>query len=434
MVTASLERGKSASRNKNPMATFTILEPMSTGDVIDRAVRLYRRNFASIIGIVAIPTLVGYLSSMMFWYGYTSLLSSATTASRVGAESIVMLSLGSLGYPLYMFLLLATVAGLSRTVGDHLMMGESITLRKSVSAVWKRRGNIVLLALLLVAILIGLYMVFSIVVVALVLFGSVLAGLMSVAQLPQWATITLVVLLTLAFLAVAIFLFCQIVSRVVFMPQVVMIEGESAGSALARAIRLGKGNWHRVGAILLFTYFVSLSMLSALTLPVLAGLYLAGYSTTEFLTSPGWTIVYTSFTDISSLLALPIWIVSFTLLYFDSRVRKEAYDLELLAREVAPGFYWQPPVPTPFAYTTPGSFTQDRTWVQTSPLGLGGYGRERTPATSEQVAPVSGDDLVAGEADAEEPVEACGECGAQVQSGAGFCMVCGTAVGPPVSS
>ena len=410
------------------MATFTILEPMSTGDVIDRAVRLYRRNFASIIGIVAIPTLVGYLSSMMFWYGYTSLLSSATNTTRVEAESIVMLTLGSLGYPIYMFLLLATVAGLSRTVGDHLMMGESITLRKSLTAVWKRRGNIVLLALLLLALLIGLYTALSIVVIVLVLFGSLIAGVMVAAQLPQWATVTLVATLTLAFLAAAIFLVCQIVARVVFMPQVVMIEGESAGSALARAIRLGKGNWHRVGAILLFTYFVSLSMLSAMTLPVIAGLYLAGYSMSEVFVSPGWTIVYTSFSDISSLLALPIWIVSFTLLYFDSRVRKEAYDLELLARDVAPGFYWQPTVQTPFGYTTPTSFSEGRAYVQTSPLGLAGFGRETTQAPSKQTEGSGGGEPHGGGEPSDELIGLCGECGARIESGASFCMVCGTTV------
>jgi hypothetical protein len=415
------------------MATFTTLEPMSTGDVIDRAVRLYRRNFTALIAIVAIPTLVGYLSSMTFWYGYSSLISSAANSSSIRAESIVMLTLGGLGYPVYLFLLLATVAGLSRTVGDHLMMGESITLRKSVSAAWKRRGNIVLLGLLLLAIIVGMYLVFSVIVFALVLAGSLIAGVMVAAQLPQGATITLVVIMALAFLAAAIFMFCQVVARLVFMPQVVMIEGESAGSALARAIRLGKGNWHRVGAILLFTYFVSLSMLSAMTLPVIAGLYLAGYAITEFFTSPGWTIVYTSFSDISSLLALPIWIVSFTLLYFDSRVRKEAYDLELLAREVAPGFYWQPTVQTPFGYPTPTTFTEGRAYLQTSPLGLAGYGREMARAPSNQ-SESAGDAPVSGDPIPDESAGFCSKCGAPLESGASFCMVCGTTVEPSVSS
>ena len=406
------------------MATFTILEPMSTGDVIDRAVRLYRRNFAPLVAIVAIPTLFGYVSSMMFWFGYTSLLTAATSASAVGAESMVMLALGGLGYPIHMFLLLATVAGLSRTVGDHLMMGEPITLRKSVSAAWKRGGNILLLALLLVALLIGLYLVFSIVVVGLVLVTSVIAGVMTAMQLPQWATITLFVVLALAALAAVIFMACQIGARLVFLPQIVMIEGESAGTAMGRAFRLGKGNWYRVGAILLFTYFVSFSMLSALMLPLLAGLYLAGYSTTEFFVSPVWTIVYSSFRDIASLLSLPIWIVSFTLLYFDSRVRKEAYDLELLARDVSPGFYWQPATQTPVGSTTPTSFTHGRAYVQTSPLGLAGYGREIPPAHSDQASPAfpTSDELPA---QTDEAMESCIKCGAELQRGARFCMVCG---------
>jgi hypothetical protein len=323
---------------------------------------------------------------------------------------------------------------LSRVVGDHLMMGEAITLRKSLSAAWKRRGNILLLGLLLLAILVGLYVVFSVIVIGLVLFGSVIAGVIIAVRLPQWATITLVVILAIAVLAALIFLFCQIVARLVFLPQVVMIEGESAGSALGRAIRLGKGNWHRVGAILLFTYFISLSMLSALTLPVLAGLYVAGYSTSEFFMSPGWTIVYSSFRDISSLLSLPIWIVSFTMLYFDSRVRKEAYDLELLAREVAPDFYWQPTVQTPFGYATPTSFTQGRAYVQTSPLGLAGYGREMTQASSEPVGTEGGGEPGTAAASPDESVKSCCHCGAELQSGAGFCMVCGTAMEPMESS
>ncbi|HTG17904.1 MAG TPA: zinc ribbon domain-containing protein, partial [Blastocatellia bacterium] len=135
-----------------------------------------------------------------------------------------------------------------------------------------------------------------------------------------------------------------------------------------------------------------------------------------------WTIVYSSFRDISSLLSFPIWIVSFTLLYFDSRVRKEAYDLELLAREVGPGFYWQPAVAT--------SLTQGRTYVQTSPLGLAGYGRETTPVPSEQVVTARDGKPGDGAAKADRSVESCSLCGAKLQIGARFCMVCGTTVAP----
>ncbi len=98
-------------------------------------------------------------------------------------------------------------------------------------------------------------------------------------------------------------------------------------------------------------------MLAALTLPLLTAFYFSGMLNAEFFVGPTWSILYTSFGQISSLLSLPIWIVSFTLLYFDSRVRKEAYDLDLVAREINPGFVWQPTIqPSAFGYQMPALF------------------------------------------------------------------------------
>src|SRR6185295_13428408 len=109
------------------------------------------------------------------------------------------------------------------------------------------------------------------------------------------------------------------------------------------------------------------------SLPALVALYLSGMLTPEFFTSPAWSILYTSFGQISNLLSLPIWIVSFTLLYFDSRVRKDAYDLDLIAREINPGFMWQPTMqPAAFGYQMRTHSAGGREYVQTSPLGLAG--------------------------------------------------------------
>ena len=123
------------------MASFTILEPMSTGDVIDRAVRLYRRNFTPLVAIAAVPTLIGYVVSLMFWYGYTTLLTGPSSSGVVSVPAILMVAVGGLGYPVWMYVLLLTVSGLSRVVGDHLMLGEPITgAPHSVSHGAARRG------------------------------------------------------------------------------------------------------------------------------------------------------------------------------------------------------------------------------------------------------------------------------------------------------
>src|SRR5262249_36448423 len=279
------------------MASFTILEPMSTGDVIDRAVRLYRRNFTPLVAIAAVPTLIGYVVSLMFWYGYTSLLSSATTSGIVPVPAILMLVVGGLGYPVWMDVLLLTISGLSRVVGDHLMLREPITFRGCWAAARRRIGAITLMGLLCLALLFGAYFVVTIVVFVVVLIVGLLAGAIAAAGLPQWVAGLMLTILMIVAVALSLFLILLVVARVIFFPQIVMIEGESAPNALGRAIRLGKGNWYRVAAIILFTYFVSFSMLAALMLPVVLGLYLAGLLTPEFLVSPIGSVLYTSFRD-----------------------------------------------------------------------------------------------------------------------------------------
>lgn len=418
------------------MASFTILEPMSTGDVIDRAVRLYRRNFTPLVAIVAVPTFIGYVVSLMFWYGYTSLLTGASGSRAVSVTGIWMLALGGLGYPVWMFAMLVTVSGLCRVVGDHLMLNEPITFRKCFAAARRRLGAITLMGFLLLAMVFVAYIAVAIVLFILMMAIGLIVGAIAASGLPQWISTVMLVITVIVVVAAVLLLVCVVAARLVFLPQVVMIEGEPAGNALGRAIRLGKGNWYRVAAISAFTYFVSFSLLSALTLPVIAGLYLAGVLTAEVFVSPGWSIVYTSFRDISGLLCLPIWIVSFTLLYFDSRVRQEAYDVDLLAREINPGFYWQPAVQTSaFGYQMPTQPGQ-RTFVQTSPLGLAGYQPPKAPQTqteSEQLREKferAAESLSASEGvrNADDAHSAtCKTCGVSLVPGASFCMNCGSA-------
>ncbi|HKS40702.1 MAG TPA: zinc ribbon domain-containing protein [Blastocatellia bacterium] len=430
------------------MPNFTILEPMSTGDVIDRSVRLYRRNFTPLVAIVSVPTLIGYVASLMFWYGYTNLFLTTTTVSAASGDAVWMLILGAGGYIFWLFSLLLTISGLSRVVGDHLMMGEPITFRKCFSSVRRKLGDITVMGLLGLVILFGIYIALVMVVVVIVLIFGIVGGLVISAHLPQWAITLVMAIMGLIAIATALIVVSFIFARVVFLPQVVMIEGESAGTAVGRASRLGKGNWHRVGSIALFTYFVSMSLMWALTLPVLAVLYLSGMVGDDFFSSSTWNVFYISFKDLSSMLSLPIWIVSFTLLYFDSRVRKEAYDIELLAREVAPGFYWQP---SPVAAQPFGGFAHGRAYVQTSPLGLGGMtfpapvsttaaqtinpttvsnaeGRDALNISSQSFQPPVR--AISTEPQADGSGLICKRCGDRLEHDARFCNRCGNPVEP----
>ena len=410
------------------MASFTILEPISTGDVIDRAVRLYRRNFTPLVAIAAVPSLIGYVVSIVFWSGYGSLISSAAQTRGLPESAIWMLGFGALGYPIWAYSLLLTVSGLSRVVGDHLMLNEPITFRGCFAAVKRRRGDITLMGLILILMLIAAYIVVSIAAFVLFLAVTLIVGIIAAANVPQWLATTVLVVLVVVAVAASLLMIAVVASRIVFLPQVVMIEGQSAGNALGRAIRLGKGNWYRVAAIGLFTYFVSTSLLAAFSVPVLAVLYFAGVLTPEFFFGPAWNILSASFGQISNLLSLPIWIVAFTLLYFDSRVRKEAYDLDLIAREINPGFIWesmQPPAV--LGHPAAGQFAA-REYVQTNPLGLAGY-RPQPTQTPVNLGSDSSEDHRPIESSSTRSVSPdgikCEECGSSLLQGASFCITCG---------
>jgi hypothetical protein len=448
------------------MANFTILEPMSTGDVIDRSVRIYRRNFAPLLSIVAVPSFIGYLATTFFWYGYSKMIlgSVETGVPEYSPTALLMLAIGGILYPCWMFAMLLTVAGMSRVIGDHIMLSETITFRKCFSAARKRIGDIFLMGLLGIVILIVVYFIISIIAIVAIMIAALFISVTSTSGMPPWVVGTITGIAALLAVAFGIAAALYVIARVVFLPQVLMIEGQTAGLSIGRAMQLGKGNWHRVGGIVLFTYFVSLSLLTALTLPVLAGLYFTGILTAEFMVSPTWNIIYSSFSQLSNLLCLPIWITSYTLLYFDSRVRKEAYDLELLAREVNPGFYWQPPKQASvMGYNVPNAYNAGREFVQTSPLGLAGWrpNQSSNAATgaseSREMKPLEIPNIAAQSSPPEPPFEPrqeatnetfpeapaqhrefkqqlettnanCNQCGFAIETGARFCMRCGAAV------
>jgi hypothetical protein len=403
---------------------------MSTGDVIDRAVRLYRRNFTALIAIVAVPALIGYMTSLSFSFGYAQLVTAGvTTGSSFPAVGLVFVLAGMAGYPLWFFIQVTMLTGLARTVGDHVMLGETITLKKCLSVVRRRLGDIALMTLLSFAVLVLLSVVFFVVFFVLIMMIAFLVGITAAAGTPPWVAGVVLTIVAIAALLAGTVLLLIVVSRIVFLPQVLILEGQTAGSALGRSIKLGAKNWYRVGAIMLFTYFITLSLLAAFSLPAALVLGWMGVSPFQFLTTPGGDALYSAFSQIANLLTMPIWAVSFTLLYFDNRVRKEGYDLDLLAREVAPGFEWRAPVEMPVPIIPPATVGPGgRPYVQSGPLGLGGYYGPQTPVT---VVSRVNQELTAIEVDhqASPPSAAsCKNCGTPFHPGARFCVGCGTVI------
>jgi hypothetical protein len=94
----------------------------------------------------------------------------------------------------------------------------------------------------------------------------------------------------------------------------------------------------RIAAIILFWFYVAWSLWLLLMIPSGWYAYWTGVDISPFSAEdPFWyNIVQQTLTQLSEILIAPIVMLGFTLLYLDSRVRKEGFDIELLANRVLP--------------------------------------------------------------------------------------------------
>ena len=327
-----------------PMAASPpILEPLSTSDIIDRSIGIYRRNARPLLATVTVPFLIGALGWLLMQFAQGAVGGEDESVGAI-ALPLLLIVVGFGMSILYGYLMVLATAGLSRAVGDHIMLGTPITVRGTMRAIRARIGDLTLGSLILA----GGIMAGS-TVAGLIMFGALLlVGLVTVAVasagLPEVvAGVVVVVVMLIAFAGILLVVVPVILSRLVFIPQAIMIEGCNAGAALSRSFALGAKNWNRVLGILAFSYFASWSLAAAVLAPVLIGLWLTGYLDFDFET---FNAVTGGINQFSSFLVVPVWAIAYTLLYFDSRVRREGYDVDLLARRLPPP---PPPPPRPAA-------------------------------------------------------------------------------------
>ncbi|HET8782557.1 MAG TPA: hypothetical protein VFM63_09065, partial [Pyrinomonadaceae bacterium] len=112
------------------------LAPLGAGDLIDRAIRLYRRHLFVLIRTAAPPVIIATGGSILGWL----LLRKAFLTDDVGEMFLyITLTITSfvvmfLGY----LLTLVVMGGATRTLVAHLLRNDAVTARATYSAVRAR--------------------------------------------------------------------------------------------------------------------------------------------------------------------------------------------------------------------------------------------------------------------------------------------------------
>lgn len=291
----------------------------AVGELLDSAFTLYRRNFRLLVAITAVVqvplAVVNYLV-----YQLTGYASAATRLAQLNTRGpLTEQQLADLRSPLITLIGVAlalvlvqallvqpvATAAMTRAVGD-VYLDKPASLAAVYAAVGRRIGPVVGVAALLLLAGVGL-----VVAVGVLTIGAVLL-------LGQAGAALLIVILP-----AALFVMVVVYTRWLFAAPIVILEPLGPVAALRRSWALVRGSTGRVFGITILVGLIT-GILGAAVGAVLSVATGVGDENLRLILTQLATLLV-------SVLIQPISFIVVVLLYYDLRIRREAFDIEMLA-------------------------------------------------------------------------------------------------------
>lgn len=291
-----------------------ILRPRGLGELLDQAVRLYRRHFLTFVGVIALVqvpiALLQLGASLLTLRSTSSLLSGNVPADpmEVFNSSFIAGQAGTILVSILGFVLVQGVgtAAMTRAVADSYLGQPAgiLDAYRRIGRAWRP-----LIGALLLAALWGLGLLLWFVVPCV-----------------GWVT------------GAGILLFFAMVIVPLIAP-IVVLERQAARRAVRRAWDLARRRfWWALGFVFLL-YLFNLLIVSgpvALITSIFQFLLFDSLQTGEAAGLLTLQAVVSSLVGlVLSLIYLPLQLIGITLMYFDLRVRTEGFDLALLAEQAS---------------------------------------------------------------------------------------------------
>jgi len=288
------------------------LRPLSLGELLDRTFFLYRRNFLLFLGIAAIPY------SLIFVVNLAAALLSAFTRSapsgtldpaRVGVAlaggGIVFLAVLIASGIAFLFSVGATVFAVS-----EIYTGKRTTIRESLRRVRGHAGTIF----------------------GVLFLGGLLVGVGFIALIIP-----------------GIYLMC----RVCLATPAALLENLGPGDSIRRSFDLTRDFAGRAFMIYLLYFAMAWGVIALFQFPFMI---MIAVTAKQGQINVLWNALAQVGNFVGSVLVAPVSTISFSLFYYDLRVRKEAFDLQMMLQAIGGS-----PVPPPITGGVPSMFGRDAT-------------------------------------------------------------------------
>jgi hypothetical protein len=255
----------------------TALRPLSTGELLDRTFSLYRSHFGLFVGIFALPHLV--VLAVQF-------LQVINQRSYAKMPNFVATMLWLAGIWFVSLIMAAASQAAAVIAVSELHLDRPASVMDSFASV---KGH--LLGVIGISIIVGL---------------AVGAGTMA---------------LLVPGILLAIIWSLSVPAKV--------LENKGALTAMSRSVDLVKGDWGRVFVVGLLVFVLSKGVPLLLQAPILVAMYMSAQAGMRNAVL-GWQIASLVAGFVAESLVGAVGTIAFSLLYYDERVRKEAFDLQLM--------------------------------------------------------------------------------------------------------
>jgi len=260
------------------------LRPLSLGEILDRTFSLYRRYFVLFIGIAALPQIVVFAFAVL---QVTLQQNSPRQFGIVGSPGGVLLTLCLIVVSIFAYLFEQGGAVLAVS---ELYLGRPITIAGALNRV---RGHLGFL------------------------FGVVVLNGLAVGAGALFLIVP------------GVYVACRLITCV----PAALIEEKGPMESLKRSWELTKGFAGRSFVILLLYVLISILASMLIVGPLGIGMQTAAKSGGSVWM---WMVLTQAATRAVSALVQPILLIATAILYYDLRVRKEAFDIQFMMNPDAP--------------------------------------------------------------------------------------------------
>jgi hypothetical protein len=297
------------------------LRPMSTGQLLDQTFALYRRNFFLFVGIATVGPAANVIFQLLVVGANVG--SPFNPRMSAGAKLGIGTGIAAMASVLIGYVIMLAGMAISHAATVKAVAAVYLGRETSIGGAYKAlRGRI--LSLFGTVVLILLWMLLAIIVITIVVMVPLVVGVFALGRGAAGPAAAIVGAIVAIVVVVAIFAaIIAVYVRYALAIQACMVEGLGPVASLRRSVFLSKGSRWRV--VVIYLIFFTLSLILGAGLGGLAGA--VGALLHNRIAAA--VLVYLAGFIVGSITG-PLATIGLSLLYYDERVRKEAFDLQLM--------------------------------------------------------------------------------------------------------